>query len=114
VELYRGDVWWANLPDPSGASPGYRRPVLVVQADAFNRSRLATAIVVALTSNLRLLEAPGNVLVPAKAAGLPRDSVANVSQVLTIDRDFLTENSGHLPAGLLRQIDDGLRTVLEL
>jgi mRNA interferase MazF len=86
----------------------------VVQADAFNRSRVATAIVVVLTSNLRLLEAPGNVLVPAKAAGLARDSVANVSQVLTIDRDLLTERVGHLPSGLLRQVDDGLRTVLEL
>jgi mRNA interferase MazF len=114
VQLNRGEVWWANLPDAVGSGPGYRRPVLVVQGDAFNRSRLATAIVVVLTSNLRLVEAPGNVLLPARASSLPRDSVANVSQILTIDRELLTERVGHLPTSLLRQVDDGLRTVLEL
>jgi mRNA interferase MazF len=114
VQLNRGDVWWANLPDPVGSGPGDRRPVLVVQGDAFNRSRLATAIVVVLTSNLHLVEAPGNVLVPDKASSLPRDSVANVSQLLTIDRALLTERVGHLPTSLLRQVDDGLRIVLEL
>lgn len=114
MQLNRGDVWWANLPDPVGSGPGHRRPVLLVQGDAFNRSRLATAIVVVLTSNLRLVDAPGNVLVPARAASLPRDSVANVSQLLTIDRELLTERVGLLPAGLLRQVDDGLRIVLEL
>jgi len=114
VQLNRGNVWWANLPDAVGSGPGYRRPVLVVQGDAFNRSRLATAIVVVLTSNLNLVEAPGNVLLPARASSLPRDSVANVSQVLTIDRELLTERAGHLPPGLLRQVDDGLRTVLGL
>jgi mRNA interferase MazF len=114
VQLNRGEVWWANLSDAAGSGPGYRRPVLVVQGDAFNRSRLATAIVVVLTSNLHLVEAPGNVLVPARTSSLPRDSVANVSQVLTIDRELLTERAGHLPASLLRQVDDGLRTVLEL
>ena len=114
MQLNRGDVWWATLPDPVGSGPGFRRPVLVVQGDAFNRSRLATAIVVVLTSNLHLVEAPGNVLVPARASSLPRDSVANVSQVLTIDRDLLTERVGHLPTSLLRQVDDGLRIVLEL
>lgn len=114
VQLDRGDVWWANLPDAVVSGPGYRRPVLVVQGDAFNRSRLATAIVVVLTSNLHLVEAPGNVFLPARASSLPRDSVANVSQVLTIDRGLLTERVGHLPTSLLRQVDDGLRTVLEL
>ncbi len=114
MELNRGEGWGASLPDPVGSGPGDRRPVLIVQADAFNRSRLATAIVVGLTSDLHLLEAPGNILVPARAANLPRDSVANVSQVLTIDRELLTERVGHLPAGLVRQVDDGLRMVLQL
>ncbi len=114
MQLHRGDIWWASLADAVGSGPGYRRPVLVVQSDAFNRSRLATTIVIVLTTNLHLVDAPGNVLVPAGAANLPRDSVANVSQVLTIDRELLTEQAGHLPPSLLRQVNDGLRIVLEL
>ena len=114
MELNRGEVWWADLPDPVGAAPGYRRPVLVVQSDAFNRSRLATVMVVALTANLRLVDAPGNVLIPARASGLPRDSVANVSQVLTVTREVLTERLARLSGNLMRQVDDGLRTVLAL
>jgi mRNA interferase MazF len=114
VVIARGEVWWANLPDPVGAAPGYRRPVIVVQNDAFNRSRIATVTVVALTSNLRLVEAPGNVLVPARAAGLPKDSIANVSQILTVDRGVLTERLKRLPPGLVDQVDDGLRLALAL
>jgi mRNA interferase MazF len=114
VDLKRGDIWWADLPDPDGSVPGYRRPVLVVQNDAFNRSRLATVTVVALTANLRLLEAPGNVLVHARLSRLPRDSLANVSQVLTIDRSRLTERVGRLPSRVLAQVDDGLRLALSL
>ena len=114
MELNRGEVWWADLPDPVGSAPGYRRPVLVVQSDAFNRSRLATVIVVVLTANLRLVDAPGNVLIPARTSGLPRDSVANVSQVLTVTREVLTERVARLSANLMRQVDDGLRTVLAL
>jgi mRNA interferase MazF len=114
MEMTRGEVWWADLPDPVGSAPGYRRPVLIVQSDAFNRSRLATVIVVALTANLRLVEAPGNVLIPARASGLPRDSVANASQILTVDRGRLTERIGRLPANTLDQVDDGIRVVLEL
>jgi mRNA interferase MazF len=87
---------------------------LVVQDDAFNRSRLRTVIAVVLTSNLRLVEAPGNVLVPAKASGLPKDSVANVSQVVTIDRDYLMEPAGRLRGSLMTTIDNGLRLVLGL
>ena len=112
--IARGEVWWADLPDPLGAAPGYRRPVVVVQSDAFNRSRLATATVVILTSNLRLLDAPGNILVPARSAGLPRDSVANVSQILTLDRGNLTERLKRLPPALMEQVDDGLRLALAL
>lgn len=114
MELARGEVWWADLPDPIGSAPGYRRPVVIVQSDAFNRSRLATVIVVALTANVRLVEAPGNVLIPARASGLPRDAVANASQILTVDRSVLTERVGRLPANSLDQVDDGVRMVLAL
>lgn len=110
----RGEVWWADLPEPAGSGPGYRRPVLVVQHDAFNRSRIATVVAVALTGNLRLLDAPGNVLVPAKLSGLPRDSVANVSQVVTLDRSLLVERAGALPRAVMTQVGAGLRLVLDL
>lgn len=112
--IERGEVWWTDLGEPDGSEPGYRRPVVIVQSDAFNRSRLRTVIAVALMTNLRLVEAPGNVLVPAKASGLPKDSVANVSQVITVDRDFLLERAGRLRGQLLKDIDSGLRLVLAL
>ena len=114
MEVRRGEVWWAELGEPRGSAPGYRRPVLIVQADAFTRSRLQTVVAVALTSNLRLVAAPGNVLVPAEDAGLPKDSVANVSQVVTVDKDDLLERAGRLPARLVRAVADGLRLVLDL
>ena len=110
----RGQVWWADLGGPDGSEPGFRRPVLIVPDDAFNRSRLRTVSAVVLTSNLRLVEAPGNVLIPAKSAGLPKDSVANVSQVITVDRDFLSEPAGRLRGQLLKDIENGLRLVLAL
>jgi mRNA interferase MazF len=110
----RGEVWWADLDEPVGSEPGYRRPMLIVQANAFNRSRLDTTVAVALTSNLRLIDAPGNVLVPKTASGLPKDSVANVSQVVTLDRDFLAERTGKLPARLRAAVDAGLKLVLDL
>jgi mRNA interferase MazF len=113
-EIQRGEVWWADLPEPRRSEPGYRRPVLVVQADSFNRSRVQTAIVAVITSNLELADAPGNVLVPARATGLSRDSVVNVSQLLTLDRGFLTERAGTLPPRLQNSVEEGLRTVLEL
>lgn len=114
MDVRRGEVWWADLDEPRGSEPGYRRPVLIVQADAFNRSRIATVLCVVLTSNLRLVDAPGNVLVPAKAAGLPKDSVANVSQIVTLDRAFLDEQIGRLPARLMAAVDAGLKLVLGL
>jgi mRNA interferase MazF len=114
VVVERGAIWWADLAEPRGSEPGFRRPLLVVQADAFNRSRLQTIVAVVLTSNLRLVEAPGNVLIPARLSGLPKDSVANVSQAITIDRDFLLEPAGKLDAKILRQVEDGLRLVLHL
>ncbi len=110
----RGEVRWADLHEPAGSEPGYRRPVLVVQADAFNRSRLQTTIAVVLTSNLRLIDAPGNVLVPSAASGLPKDSVANVSQIVTLDRDFLGERTGRVPTRVMAAVDAGLKLVLDL
>lgn len=112
--IERGEVWWADLGEPDGSEPGYRRPVVIVQSDGFNRSRLRTVIAVVLMTNVRLVEAPGNVLVPAKVSGLPRDSVANVSQVITVDRDFLLERAGRIRGQLLKDIDSGLRLVLGL
>jgi mRNA interferase MazF len=114
VVVERGQVWWADLGEPEGSEPGFRRPVLVVQSDTFNRSRIQTVIAVVLTANLRLVEAPGNVLVPAKVSGLPKDSVANVSQVVTLDKDFLTEPAGRIKGSLLSDVDSGLRLVLAL
>jgi mRNA interferase MazF len=112
--MQRGEIWWASLPEPTGSGPGYRRPVLVIQADDFNRSRIATVIVLVVTSNVKLALAPGNVLLSHRATGLPRDSVANVSQLVTIDKRLLTEQAGSLSPKLLSQIEAGLRLVLAL
>jgi len=112
--MYRGEIWWANLPRPEGSEPEYRRPVLVVQDDVFNQSPIGTVIVVVITSNTRLAEAPGNVLLARQASGLTRDSVANVSQVLTVDKTFLTERISSLPDYLQAEVDEGLRIVLYL
>jgi mRNA interferase MazF len=95
VVVSQGDVFWASLADPTGSGPGFRRPVVVVQGDAFNASRLATVVVVPLTSNLRWAAAPGNVLLAAERTGLPKDSVANVSQIVAVDRSILSERIGH-------------------
>src|SRR5918992_2771298 len=100
--IAQGHVYWANLPEPTGSGPGYRRPVVVVQGDALNRSRLATVVCVPLTSNLRWAEAPGNVMLSAKATGLPKDSVANSSQLITLDRALFTDEVGKVPK---RQLD---------
>jgi mRNA interferase MazF len=110
----RGEIWWADLPEPRGSEPGLRRPVLIVQTDSFNRSAIRTVIVAVIAGNLRLAEAPGNVLLPAQITGLPRDSVVNVSQLLALDRSFLTEDVSKLPGRLQAEVDAGLRLVLEL
>ncbi len=110
----RGDVWWADLRGPQGSEPAFRRPILIVQADAFNQSRLNTVIGVAVTSNIRLVDAPGNVLLLAKVSGLPKDSVANVSQIVTVDRAFLSDKTGHITGQTMKDIENGLRLVLSL
>jgi mRNA interferase MazF len=112
VVIAQGEVWWADLPDPSGSGPGFRRPVVIVQGDAFNRSRLATVVCVPLTSNLRWAEAPGNVLLSRRITRLPRDSVANVSQIVTIDRTLLTEVVTKLSERQLQLILAGIDIVL--
>lgn len=110
--IAQGDVCWADLPEPAGSGPGFRRPVLVVQGDAFNRSKVATVVCVPLTSNLRWAEAPGNVFLPARSSGLPRDSVANVSQIVALDRSFLTERVGRVSRKQLDLVLAGLDVVL--
>jgi mRNA interferase MazF len=110
----RGEIWWATLPPPSGSGPGFRRPVLVIQSDPFNDSRISTAIVAVITSNLALANAPGNVRAAKAETGLSRPSVVNVSQVLTIDRALLTDRVRPLPAETMHRVDNGLRLVIGL
>ncbi len=110
--ISQGEVWWADLGAPRGSEPGFRRPVVVVQCDAFNRSRIATVVCVPLTSNTRWADAPGNVLLKARATGLDRDSVANVSQVITLDRLVLTERVGKVSQERLKAILNGIDIVL--
>ncbi|MDQ3346256.1 MAG: type II toxin-antitoxin system PemK/MazF family toxin [Chloroflexota bacterium] len=110
--MAQGDVWWAKLPEPAGSGSGFRRPVVVVQGDAFNLSALRTAVCVALTSNIRWADAPGNVLLTARATGLPRDAVANVSQIVTLDQAFLTERVGRLSRSKLELLVGGIELML--
>lgn len=110
--ISQGEIWWAGLPAPVGSGPGFRRPVVVVQGDALNRSRLATAVCVPLTSNLRWAAAPGNVLLAARTTGLPQDSVANVSRIVALDRNLLDERAGKLPEAKLELLLSGLDVVL--
>jgi mRNA interferase MazF len=110
--ISQGDVCWASLEDPVGSGAGFRRPVVIVQGDSFNASRISTTVVVPLTSNQRLAAAPGNVALPAAVTGLPRDSVANVSQIVAIDRGLLTERVGRLPDVQLRRVIAGIDLVL--
>jgi mRNA interferase MazF len=112
VVVAQGDICWASLPDPVGSGPGFARPVVIVQGDALNASRLATVVVVPLTSNLRWASAPGNVLLKARRSGLPKDSVANVSQIVAIDRTVLSEHVGRVPRTQLDLILSGIDVVL--
>lgn len=112
--MQRGEIWWATLPSPTASEPGYRRPLLIIQSDDFTRSRISTVIGVVVTSNLRLADAPGNVLLPQKSSGLPKRSVANVSQLITVDKSFLTEKVGTLSPQKLREVEEGVRLALSL
>jgi len=110
--IQQGEIWWADLAEPRGSEPGYRRPVVIVQGEAFNRSRIATVICAIITSNLRLAKAPGNVSLSASESGLPKDSVVNVSQVITLDRTFLAERVGLVRTVIIDEIVDGIELVL--
>jgi mRNA interferase MazF len=112
VALSQGEIWWADLGEPMGSAPGLRRPVLVVQGDALNRSRIATVVCVPLTSNLRWARAPGNVALSVRDTGLPKESVANVSQVVALDKSALSEQVGKIPAAKLDLVFTGIDVVL--
>jgi mRNA interferase MazF len=112
--MRRGEIWWASLGEPHGSAPGFRRPVLVVQSNDFNESAIRTSICAAITSNMRLADAPGNVRVTRRVSGLPHDSVINVSQLITLDKQILTENVGRLPAQSMRDVEAGIKLVLAL
>ena len=112
--MKRGEIWWASSEQPRGSEPGYRRPVLVVQADSFNESRIATVLVAVITSNLALSEAPGNVRTGKSDSKLAKASVVNVSQILTLDRRYLTKRAGRLPNAIMNRVSEGLSLVLGL
>ena len=107
--MHRGEVWLASLPPPAGSGPGFRRPLVVLQSDPFNRSRISTVVVAAVTTNLRLADTPGNVLLEQSVSGLPRDSTINVSQILAMDESILTERAGTPPRAILTRVESGLR-----
>ena len=110
--ISQGEIWWADLPAPAGSGPGFRRPVLVVQGDALNRSRIATVVCVPLTSNLKWALAPGNVRISGRLTGLPKDSVANVSRIISVDKEFLNTRAGRLPRSKLESVLAGIDIVL--
>jgi mRNA interferase MazF len=112
VVISQGEIWWADLPSPVGSGPGFRRPVLIVQGDAFNRSRIATVVCVPLTTNTAWADSPGNVLLTAQSTNLPKDSVANASQVIAVDKGLLTERLGKLSRNKLELVLSGLDVVL--
>ena len=112
--MRRGEIWWASLGEPQCSGPEFRRPVLIVQSNEFNESAIRTSICAAMTSNMRLAEAPGNVRVTRRASGLAQESVVNVSQLITLDKRMLTEKVGRLPAESLRDVDAGIKLVLAL
>jgi mRNA interferase MazF len=113
VVISQGEIWWADLPDPAGSGPGFRRPVIIVQGDPFNRSKIGTALCVPLTSNLKWANAPGNLLLEARLTGLPKDSVANVSQVVPVDKSLLTERIGKLTRAKTDLVLAGIDVVLD-
>lgn len=110
--MKRGELWWASLPEPTGSGPGFRRPVVVVQSNPFNESRISTVVVAIVTSNLALADAPGNFRLAKTDSGLVKPSVVNVSQLITLDRQLLVERIKALPAQCVARLNEGLRMVL--
>ncbi len=111
VKIQQGEVWWADLSEPSGSGPGFRRPILVIQGNPFNESKISTVVCIPLTSNLKWASAPGNLLLKKRATGLTKDSVANISQIVSLDKNVLTEKSGRVSDSSLKQIFNGLDIV---
>lgn len=114
MELRRGSIWWADLGEPIGSGPGFRRPIVVLQSDVFNQSKIATIICAILTTNTDLAAAPGNILLPKEISKLPKDSVINVSQILTLDKSILTDYLTILPNTYRQRLDAGLKLILGL
>ena len=112
--IKRGQTWWAELPEPVGSEPGYKRPLLIIQSNDFNKSKINTIIAAVITSNIRLSAAPGNIILSAKKSKLPKESVINISQLITIDKSFLTEKINTLPYSIMAKVDEGVRLVLQL
>jgi mRNA interferase MazF len=112
--MKRGEVWWADLPEPVASEPGFRRPVLILQSDEFNRSHINTVVAVAITSNTKLAAAPGNVSLPKRSVNLGRESVVNVSQIVTLDKSFLSQRVSRLSAPKFREVEEGIRLILAL
>jgi mRNA interferase MazF len=112
--IKRGEVWWAELGAARGSGPGFRRPIVIIQSDDFNQTRLNTTLGVVITTNLRLAEMPGNIMLRKSVVNLPKDSVINVTQVVTVDKHDLLERMGRLSEEMIEQIENGLRLVLSL
>ena len=112
--IKRGEIWWAALPEPAGSGPGFKRPLLIIQSDEFNKSKINTIIAAVITSNLRLAAAPGNLLLSTKNSKLPKESVINVSQLITIDKSVLTKKVHALSRKIMVQVDEGIKLVLKL
>ena len=112
--MKRGEIWWVNLPAPRDSEPGYKRPVVIIQADSFNHSKIKTVICSVLTSNLKLLKAPGNILLAEKSTGLSKDSVLNISQIITIDKSFLDSKVGELTRKQLIKLENGLKLIFSI
>jgi mRNA interferase MazF len=112
--INRGEIWWAELPIPSGSEPRFRHPVVILQSNDFNHSLIETVIVAVITSNIRLSQSPGNVFLPKRISRLPLDSVINVSQIITIDKSFLLRRAAKLAEETLREVEFGLKLVLSL
>lgn len=112
--IRRGEIWWAALPGPRGSEPGFRRPVLIMQSDAFNQSAIQTVIAAAISSNLHLAAAPGNIMLRRRESRLPQDCVINVSQLVTLSKSFLADRVGRIPPARIREVEEGVRLVLSL
>lgn len=110
--IHRGEVWWASLPIPEASEPGYRHPVLIVQSNEFNQSLISTVVAAVITSNLNLSQAPGNVMLPKRMSRLPKDSVINVSQLVTIDKSCLSSRMVKLSEEIMGEVEEGIRLVL--